>query len=121
MLIIRQICKAMLYIEEMYLKRNLIAITATFNAKGYNDSQNVFRLIDGLENALFELVAKLTNGKEAKIDVPYYNVIKSIEAVKEGAEPGIMTYISDVDNHIRALSRATYYCSRRPTWVSPLS
>jgi len=90
-----------LYIEEMWLKRNLIAITATFNAKGYNDSQNVFGLIDGLENALFELTAKLTNGKEAKIDVPYYNVIKSIEAVKEGAEPGIMTYISDVDNHIR--------------------
>lgn len=90
-----------LYIEELWLKRSLIRLTAVFNQRAYNNSENVFELIEGLETALFELVGTLKSGKEAKIDVPYYNVIKNIEAVKEGAEPGVMTYISDVDNHIR--------------------
>ena len=47
--IIPAIAKSWLYIEEINLEHNLIAITATFNAKGYNDNQNVFGLIDGLE------------------------------------------------------------------------
>ena len=47
------------------------------------------------KNTLFELTAKINQSARGKNRLSH-NVIKSIEAVKEGAEPGIMTYISDV-------------------------
>ena len=90
-----------LYLEELYLKRSLISVTATFNQKGYEDTTDVFKLIDGLENALFQITQNLAKRKEHRLDELYYQQIKNIEAVKQGELPGVYCGISDIDNHVR--------------------
>ena len=71
-------------IIQLYIKRELLALTYQLTTDCHNDSKDVFELISEAENALFSLTKSIHKKQARKISDLYDSQIKSIEQSRDG-------------------------------------
>ena len=85
-------------IKEKHLQRCLIKISNETIRNSYEDSTDVFDLIDKTESAIFNITKDLTTQNEANVGDLVFQKIKQIENHKEGDIVGYLTGLNAIDS-----------------------
>lgn len=94
-------------VQEMFLKREVIRISNEAIRNAYEDTSDVFELIDVLDTGIFELTKNTSNKEPVKIDTLYSQVINNADRKDKTKQNGILCGYKAIDSIIKGFEYGT--------------